>query len=88
MQLTDFIVPDAILTSLDANTKAEAIRGMVNGLSSAGRISASDTVFTPSFPTSMPAATFARYAAHDKGVWTARKTPSVLKIMSPAPDPA
>jgi len=43
MQLTDFIVPDAILTSLDANTKAEAIRGMVNGLSSAGRISASDT---------------------------------------------
>ena len=43
MRLTDFVVPEAILTSLDANTKAEAIRGMIEGLSSAGRIPASDT---------------------------------------------
>lgn len=42
MQLTDFVVPDAILTSLEANTKAEAIRGMVDCLSSAGRIPAGD----------------------------------------------
>ena len=42
MRLTEFVVPDAILTSLDANTKDEAIRGMVESLSSAGRIPADD----------------------------------------------
>ena len=43
MRLTEFVVPESILTSLDADNKEEAIRGMVESLSSAGRISASDT---------------------------------------------
>ncbi len=42
MRLTDFVVPDAILTSLDADSKDAAIRGMVESLSSAGRIPAGD----------------------------------------------
>ena len=43
MRLTEFVVPESILTSLDADNKDEAIRGMVESLSSAGRIPASDT---------------------------------------------
>ncbi|GIS59084.1 MAG: hypothetical protein CM1200mP2_13090 [Planctomycetaceae bacterium] len=33
MRLTEFVVPDSIVTDLDASTKAEAIRGMVESLS-------------------------------------------------------
>jgi PTS system nitrogen regulatory IIA component len=43
MQLTDFVVTESILTSLEASTKDEAIRGMVDSLSAAGRIPASDS---------------------------------------------
>ena len=43
MRLTEFVVPDSIVTDLDASTKAEAIRGMVESLSSAGRIPAEDS---------------------------------------------
>ncbi len=43
MLLTEFVVPDAIVTSLDADTKADAIRGMVESLSGAGRIPSEDT---------------------------------------------
>ena len=43
MRLTEFVVPDSIVTDLDASTKAEAIRGMVESLSSAGRIPADDS---------------------------------------------
>ena len=43
MRLTEFVVSDAIVTSLDASTKDEAIRGMVESLSAVGRIPAEDT---------------------------------------------
>ena len=43
MLLTEFVVPDAIVTSLDADTKADAILGMVESLSGAGRIPSEDT---------------------------------------------
>ncbi|HCK53322.1 MAG TPA: PTS fructose transporter subunit IIA [Planctomycetaceae bacterium] len=43
MRLTEFVVPESILTSLDADNKDEAIRGMVESLASAGQIPASDS---------------------------------------------
>ena len=43
MLLTDFVVSDAILPDLDADTKDAAIRGMVESLSEAGRIPATDS---------------------------------------------
>ena len=43
MRLTEFVVSDAIVPSLDASTKDEAIRGMVESLSAVGRIPAEDT---------------------------------------------
>ncbi|MBO11194.1 MAG: PTS fructose transporter subunit IIA [Planctomycetaceae bacterium] len=43
MRLTEFVVPESILTSLDADNKDEAIRGMVESLASAGQIPAGDS---------------------------------------------
>ncbi len=43
MRLTEFVVPESILTSLDADNKDEAIRGMVESLASAGQIPADDS---------------------------------------------
>ena len=42
MKLTDFVVPDAIIPALEANSKEAAIRGMVESLKNAGSINADD----------------------------------------------
>lgn len=42
MKLTDFVVPQAIVTELKAGTKEAAIRAMVESLGACGRIKAGD----------------------------------------------
>ncbi|HEX8202831.1 MAG TPA: PTS sugar transporter subunit IIA, partial [Isosphaeraceae bacterium] len=42
MKLSDFVVPEAILTDLQATGKEEAIREIVRSLHEAGRVSAAD----------------------------------------------
>lgn len=42
MKLSDFVVPEAILPSLDANSKESAIRAMVESLKNSGSIRAED----------------------------------------------
>ena len=42
MKLTDFVVPDAVITSMDAVSKEGAIRAMVESLKNAGSINADD----------------------------------------------
>ena len=42
MKLTEFVVSDAILPTLEATSKEDAIRAMVGSLKNAGKISASD----------------------------------------------
>ena len=42
MKLTDFVVPDAVITSMEAVSKEGAIRAMVESLKNAGSINADD----------------------------------------------
>ena len=42
MKLTDFVVPEAIVTEMQATSKEDAIRAMVAGLKAAGSIPADD----------------------------------------------
>ncbi|MEM7810798.1 MAG: PTS sugar transporter subunit IIA [Planctomycetota bacterium] len=42
MNLTDFVVPEAIVPDLEAGTKEEAIRAMVSSLRDAGSVTADD----------------------------------------------
>lgn len=42
MKLTDFVVPEAIIPDLQATSKEDAIRTMIDGLRAAGSISADD----------------------------------------------
>jgi len=42
MKLTDFVVPDAIITDLQASNKEDAIRAMIDSLKTAGSIKPDD----------------------------------------------